>query len=220
MCKGETSNYCTCVGEGFQQESNQAYGQTNFKNVAMQLTQIDENHEGIAQIHMAVDAHDAELAEQLHDKHNGKNKLGKAIHREEQATALKQNWILGSHDKATTSSNIVLTGPVASFRAFQKNLNVYLKQQLPQERINESSLKIIPCKFIYLFYQSMENWNTCEDIAFCNPFFHGHPRLLCMSWPFVQVCSGFQHNTEYGLGENIQEKYLVTKDEVGGMPGI
>ncbi|KAF8586450.1 hypothetical protein K439DRAFT_1646238 [Ramaria rubella] len=134
MCKGATSNYSTC-----------AYGQTNFKNVAMQMTQIDENHEGIAQICMAVDAHDAKLAEQLHDKHNGKNKLGKAIHRAEQATALKQNWILGSHDKATTSSNI-----------------------------------IIPCKCIYLFYQFMENWNTCEDIACCNPFFHGHPRYDCV----------------------------------------
>ena len=35
--KGATNNYCTRIGEGFQQESKQAYLQTNFKNVDSQV---------------------------------------------------------------------------------------------------------------------------------------------------------------------------------------
>ena len=36
--KGATRNYCTHVGEGFQQESRQAYLQTNFKKAEQQVS--------------------------------------------------------------------------------------------------------------------------------------------------------------------------------------
>jgi len=36
--KGATCNYCTHVGEGFQQESRQAYLQTNFKKAEQQVS--------------------------------------------------------------------------------------------------------------------------------------------------------------------------------------
>ncbi|KAF8584946.1 hypothetical protein K439DRAFT_1646749 [Ramaria rubella] len=56
--KGATNNYSTCVGEGFQQEVQQAYIQTNGKKVEGQMITIDENQEAIACIRMAVDAYD------------------------------------------------------------------------------------------------------------------------------------------------------------------
>jgi len=38
--KDATCNYCTHVGEGFQQESRQAYLQTNFKKAEQQVSSI------------------------------------------------------------------------------------------------------------------------------------------------------------------------------------
>ncbi|KIJ31961.1 hypothetical protein M422DRAFT_266328 [Sphaerobolus stellatus SS14] len=46
--KGVTENYSTCPGEGFQQEVQQAYGQTNFRDIEPQVVRIDENQEVIA----------------------------------------------------------------------------------------------------------------------------------------------------------------------------
>ncbi|KAF8521655.1 hypothetical protein JB92DRAFT_3275059 [Gautieria morchelliformis] len=65
--KGATNNYTTRVGEGFQQEVQQAYLQTNFKNVEAQMTRIDEDQEAIASIRMAVDAYDLELQSQIEE---------------------------------------------------------------------------------------------------------------------------------------------------------
>ncbi|KAF8576359.1 hypothetical protein K439DRAFT_1288195, partial [Ramaria rubella] len=50
--KGATNNYGTRVGEGFQQEVQQAYIQTNGKKVEGQMITIDENQEAIACIRM------------------------------------------------------------------------------------------------------------------------------------------------------------------------
>ncbi|KAF8575048.1 hypothetical protein K439DRAFT_1623878 [Ramaria rubella] len=56
--KGATNNYSTRVGEGFQQEAQQAYIQTNGKKVEGRMITIDENQEAIACIRMTVDAYD------------------------------------------------------------------------------------------------------------------------------------------------------------------
>ncbi|KIJ22537.1 hypothetical protein M422DRAFT_132301, partial [Sphaerobolus stellatus SS14] len=56
--KGCTENYSTHPGEGFQQEVQQAYKQTNFKDTGPQITRIDENQEAIARIRMFVDIYD------------------------------------------------------------------------------------------------------------------------------------------------------------------
>lgn len=71
--KGTTDNFSTRIGEGFQQESAQAFGQTNMKNAEHQVSAfdswrhpktpkfllkmsvIDEKQEAIASIRMAVD---------------------------------------------------------------------------------------------------------------------------------------------------------------------
>ncbi|KAG5633260.1 hypothetical protein H0H81_009345, partial [Sphagnurus paluster] len=53
--KGATDNDGTHVGKGFQQESSQAYDQTNRKNAKDQMAQIDEKQEAIAKIQMAID---------------------------------------------------------------------------------------------------------------------------------------------------------------------
>ncbi|KIJ40358.1 hypothetical protein M422DRAFT_256913 [Sphaerobolus stellatus SS14] len=46
--KASTDNYTTRAGEGFQQEVQQAYDQTNFRNTEPQIVRIDENQEAIA----------------------------------------------------------------------------------------------------------------------------------------------------------------------------
>ncbi|KIJ30554.1 hypothetical protein M422DRAFT_267894 [Sphaerobolus stellatus SS14] len=56
--KATTENYSTRPGEGFQQEVQQAYNQTNFRNAESQMAKIDENQEVIARIRMSVDDYD------------------------------------------------------------------------------------------------------------------------------------------------------------------
>ncbi|KIJ32761.1 hypothetical protein M422DRAFT_265393 [Sphaerobolus stellatus SS14] len=62
--KGNIENFSTRPGEGFQQEIQQAYKLTNFKDTDPQaslITRIDENQEVIARIRMFVDSHDEQL---------------------------------------------------------------------------------------------------------------------------------------------------------------
>ncbi|KIJ37767.1 hypothetical protein M422DRAFT_259605 [Sphaerobolus stellatus SS14] len=65
--KGVTENYSTRPGEGFQQEVQQAYDQTNFRDIEPQVVRIDENQEVIARIRMYVDLHDKENQRRLQE---------------------------------------------------------------------------------------------------------------------------------------------------------
>ncbi|KAF8573746.1 hypothetical protein K439DRAFT_1374481 [Ramaria rubella] len=41
-------------------------------------------------------------------------------------------------------------------------------------------MQIFPFKCIYIHYQSLEDWSTLRDIAWCCPSFHGQPRYDCV----------------------------------------
>ncbi|KIJ52257.1 hypothetical protein M422DRAFT_129242, partial [Sphaerobolus stellatus SS14] len=64
-------NYTTRPGEGFQQEVQQAYDQTNFCDTEPQMVCIDENQEAIARISMAVNSYDeSQRAKNLEENEN------------------------------------------------------------------------------------------------------------------------------------------------------
>ncbi|KAF8581179.1 hypothetical protein K439DRAFT_1647974 [Ramaria rubella] len=97
--KGATNNYSTCVGEGFQQEVQQAYIQTNGKKVEGQMITIDENQEAIACIRMAVDAYDMATKEVAAE-------IGHDEKPKETPSTPVGHWKLGSPDKHTTVKKI------------------------------------------------------------------------------------------------------------------
>ncbi|KAJ7670407.1 hypothetical protein B0H14DRAFT_2424535 [Mycena olivaceomarginata] len=59
MDKEVPTGYSTRPSEGFHQEVNEVFGQTNFKNADPQLARIDENKGALALIRMAIDEYDA-----------------------------------------------------------------------------------------------------------------------------------------------------------------
>ncbi|KAF8516875.1 hypothetical protein JB92DRAFT_3082636 [Gautieria morchelliformis] len=176
--KGATNNYTTRVGEGFQQEVQQAYLQTNFKNVEAQMTRIDEDQEAIASICMAVDAYDLELQSQI-----------------EEGTESQDSRKLGSQQKGTTTQKLMTTfQDKPAFRNFHKNLIGYLRETFSEDIIDGTPLKITPYRCLYIHYKSQEDWNICQDIIRCSPSFHGQPRYDCIiinTEPVTYACICF-----------------------------
>ncbi|KAF8587172.1 hypothetical protein K439DRAFT_1645943 [Ramaria rubella] len=172
--KGATNNYSTCVGEGFQQEVQQAYVPTNGKRVEGQMVTIDENQEAVACIRMAVDAYDMAAKEEAAE-------IGRDEKPKDTPSAPVGHWKLGSPDKHTTVKQIEDNnkGNVV-FRGFSRNLMVFLHESFPNEQLTEAPVKILPHKCVYLNYQSQENWQQLQDILQCNPSFQGGPRYDCV----------------------------------------
>ncbi|KIJ24676.1 hypothetical protein M422DRAFT_137172, partial [Sphaerobolus stellatus SS14] len=83
-------NYSTQPGEGFQQEVQQAYDQTNLRKVESQMVKIDENQEVIATICMNVNQYDQNhhlIQEELDV--NDSSPLSSAVE-------LEAHWAVGS----------------------------------------------------------------------------------------------------------------------------
>ncbi|KAF8516714.1 hypothetical protein BU17DRAFT_67328 [Hysterangium stoloniferum] len=53
-------------------------------------------------------------------------------------------------------------------------------QYLVPDEIILTGYKIIPYKCVYIHYTSLEDWKVKQDIACCNPSFHGCPRYDCI----------------------------------------
>ncbi|KAF8577038.1 hypothetical protein K439DRAFT_1622385 [Ramaria rubella] len=173
--KGATINYNTHVGEGVQQEVQQAYVQTNGKKVEGQMTHIDENQEAIGCIRMAVDAYDAELKEQTGEiELQEKRKITSS-------SEPQGHWKLGAPEKHKTSKEIETDKKGnPTFRNFHKNLVAFLREICPSEKIDGIALKIIQYKCVYLRHQSQETWQSLQGIVRCNPSFQGQPRYDCV----------------------------------------
>ncbi|KAF8520305.1 hypothetical protein JB92DRAFT_3285845 [Gautieria morchelliformis] len=162
--KGATNNYTTRVGEGFQQEVQQAYLQTNFKN----MTRIDEDQEAIASIYMAVDAYDLELQSQIEEGTESQDYRKRKKQQQSQG-----HWRLGSQQKGTTTQKLMTTfQDKSAFRNFHKNLIGYLRETFSEDIIDGTPLKITPYRCLYIHYKSQEDWNICQDIIHCSPSFH------------------------------------------------
>ncbi|KAF8578339.1 hypothetical protein K439DRAFT_1529313 [Ramaria rubella] len=95
--KGAMENYTTHPGKGFQQEVQQAYDQTNFRDTEQQMVHIDENQEAMACIQTAIDLHDKQL-QQASAAENATDD-GEPPPEPEHSD---QHWALGAHQKKTT----------------------------------------------------------------------------------------------------------------------
>ncbi|KIJ45000.1 hypothetical protein M422DRAFT_251649 [Sphaerobolus stellatus SS14] len=144
QAKGSTLNHTTRPGEGFQQEVQQAYDQTNFKNTEAQMTRIDENQEAIARIRTAVDIH---------------NKLMKELLQEQNITdgdecptpvASKDHWSLGSLLSSISARIYELEhAERKGFRRFEKKLLSFLSEHInagekPSEPLEDITLSDSP----------------------------------------------------------------------------
>ncbi|KIJ23362.1 hypothetical protein M422DRAFT_276077 [Sphaerobolus stellatus SS14] len=173
--KGSTINYTTRPGEGFQQEVQQAYNQTNFKNTETQMTQIDENQEAIARIRTAVNTHDQLMAANLQeqDMTNGDGCPTPVVS--------KNHWALGSplHSISAKKYALQYVGTLG-FRNFEKKLLSFLSEHIDAPENLLEPLHITPYQCLYLHYCSMEDWQEKRDILCCNPKFHGNPQYDCV----------------------------------------
>ncbi|KIJ58811.1 hypothetical protein HYDPIDRAFT_33775 [Hydnomerulius pinastri MD-312] len=175
--KGALNNYSTRPGEGFHQEVQEAYEQTNCKNTDPQMARIDENQEAVAHIRMLIDNEERRQAE-LHvpePTEDGDTNL------EEPASVTPGppvHWKLGSPLKLSTSHDL-LDDQRAALR-----LHGLLKKCLQDAgedlENNDGPIKIRPFKCLYLTYQSQVDWKEGRDILRCNPVFHGEPRYDCV----------------------------------------
>ncbi|KAG1829953.1 hypothetical protein EV424DRAFT_1583845 [Suillus variegatus] len=148
--KGTLDNYETHVGEGFHQEVQEAYKQTNCKDTEPQMARIDENLEAVARIHMLIDnasQHESTLA---------KTTRSDKVQSSSNATQIRgtlarsnEHWILGSPAAGITDA----------------------------KGLADELVQVFQC--LYLTYQSLEDWKEGRDILRCNPDFHSHARYDC-----------------------------------------
>ncbi|KDR73369.1 hypothetical protein GALMADRAFT_72471, partial [Galerina marginata CBS 339.88] len=191
--KGTTDNYGTRVGEGFQQESSQAYDQTNGKNAEDQMAKIDEKQEAIAKIRMAIDNDVAARA-----KIAAEAGISSGDFEEDSLPILAQSawaapnnvdgqsphWKFGSPEKPINSraldTEISGLGD-STIKDFDERLRDFLSSCLPDEAIRyEDQILIRLYKFASLTYQSCENWTESRDILRCSRHFHGQERYDCI----------------------------------------
>ncbi|KAF8524069.1 hypothetical protein BU17DRAFT_63430 [Hysterangium stoloniferum] len=177
--KGSTINYTTWTGEGFQQESRNAYFQTNYKDVERQIVTIDANKEALAYIAMDVEIYDNELKElkALYDDNHEEDNTNMEL------TALTDNnhWKLGAPQHYIMTSKLFTEFPNDPFlHTLTASISNVVRQYFPPSEVISTGYRIIPHKCVYIHYTSLEDWKVERDIACCNPSFHGHPQYDCV----------------------------------------
>ncbi|KIJ54948.1 hypothetical protein M422DRAFT_153273 [Sphaerobolus stellatus SS14] len=173
--KGSTINYTTRPGEGFQQEVQQAYDQTNFKNTEIQMTQIDENQEAIARIRTSVDIYDKFMNDTLQEQN--------ITDGDECPTLIDSSghWSLGSPLPLMSVRRYALQHVgTPGFRHFERKLLSFLSAHVDAQVKPLEPLQITPYQCLYLSYRSVEDWQEKRDTLRCNPDFHGKPRYDCV----------------------------------------
>jgi len=146
----------TRPGEGFQQEVQQAYDQTDFRDDEPQMVRIDENQEAIARIRMSVDIFDSARAAEISQQNDNDGEAPP------DTIVEGSHWKLGARLRLTTEiSNL-------AFRHFEKNFLAFLKEHIPGEECHQP-VTIYPYQCLYLRYRSLEDWVEKQDILRCNP---------------------------------------------------
>ncbi|KAJ7888367.1 hypothetical protein B0H14DRAFT_3081961 [Mycena olivaceomarginata] len=146
--KGTSRNQNTRVGEGFQQEVSAMYKITNGKNAEHQMTIIDENEETMARLDMRVE---------MWQKSQEKQEDELIPSADPQLSA---HWTLGSPDSRVSPTRLERT----------KNDNPLSHFALTP------IIQILPCKALYIEFQSAVTWRSERDILRCNPNFHDKSR--------------------------------------------
>ncbi|KAK7001214.1 hypothetical protein R3P38DRAFT_3405317 [Favolaschia claudopus] len=146
MGKGTSRNQNTRVGEGFQQEVSEMYQITNGKNAEHQIALIDENEEAMARLDMQV-AMWQQSQEDAGDDLIAPPTPQSFVH-----------WSLGAAERRISPMQ-------------------YLAHHHSAHPLRmEQDLEIMPCKALYVNFQSSVNWKSERDILRCNPSFHNEPR--------------------------------------------
>ncbi|KAG1844256.1 hypothetical protein C8R48DRAFT_780313 [Suillus tomentosus] len=116
--KGTLDNYDTRVGEGFHQEVQEAYAQTNCKNTEPQMARIDENQEAVARIRMLIE--NAKLRAMSGSESESEESQPRSSESED-------HWVLGSPISSLTdakglANELVSRGLVQNTHEFQSTL--------------------------------------------------------------------------------------------------
>ncbi|KAF8496304.1 hypothetical protein BU17DRAFT_72469 [Hysterangium stoloniferum] len=172
--KGSTINYTTRIGEGFQQESQAAYFQTNYKNVGKQIVTIDANKEVLAYIAMDVETYDNELKElkALYDDNHEENNTSKEL-----TVPIDNNhWRLGAPQHCLMTSKLSTIFPDNPIlHTLTEDISNVVRQYLGPNESFQQDTRLFPTNVSIFTTQSLEDWKAEKDIACCNPSFHGHP---------------------------------------------
>ncbi|KIJ33594.1 hypothetical protein M422DRAFT_264356 [Sphaerobolus stellatus SS14] len=173
--KASTDNYTTRPGEGFQQEVQQAYDQTIFRNTEPQMVRIGENQEAIARITMAVEHYDRSKEALIEEEieNDGEEAPIPVIEGD--------HWKLGSPLRRISAREweTVEAGHPA-FRRFEARLIEFLDQFLPADDRPTQPILLKHYQCIHIRYRSLENWQENQDILRCNPKFYGECRYDCV----------------------------------------
>ncbi|KAF8582945.1 hypothetical protein K439DRAFT_1349884, partial [Ramaria rubella] len=161
--KGATENYTTRPGKGFQQEVQQAYDQTNFRDTEQQMVHIDENQEAMARIRTAIDLHDKRL-QQVSAAENATDD-GEPPPEPEHSD---QHWALGARQKKVYAHQVQEQKIGILAFCFEKYILSLIIVQIT----------LYQC--IYLNYRSLEDWTVKQDILRCNLCFYGRERYDCV----------------------------------------
>ncbi|KIJ48583.1 hypothetical protein M422DRAFT_162395 [Sphaerobolus stellatus SS14] len=173
--KASTDNYTTRPGEGFQQEVQQAFDQTNFRDTEPQMTRIDENQEAIARITMAVEQYDSSkvILNQEETENDGEEAPPPVVE--------GNHWKLGSPlPRVSAREWEISEGANPAFRHFESKLIAFLVEVLAEDDRPPQPILINRYQCIYLRYRSLENWEEKQDILRCNPDFYNKPRHDCI----------------------------------------
>ncbi|KAF8798517.1 hypothetical protein BYT27DRAFT_7122716 [Phlegmacium glaucopus] len=174
--KGTVDNFSTRTGEGFQQESAQAFEQTNMKGAEHQMCIIDEKQEAIARIRMAIDNNiKAHLnLESMEDM----TESDVALDLESESS---KTWRLGSPEGK--KMNVRAMAVNFQYRSLDERLRDFIACNMPEEAVQmrlEDDVYVQRYKCVVLKYQSVEDWTEGTDIMRCNPKFHGRRRYDCV----------------------------------------
>ncbi|KAJ6551138.1 hypothetical protein B0H19DRAFT_1263828 [Mycena capillaripes] len=167
--KGTSRNMNTRPGEGFQQEVSAMYKKTNGRNAEHQIAILDESEETMARLDMQVETWRRSQAENENDK---LDLISPAD------SNLSAHWTLGSPNSRVSPRQLEWTeehNPL--FRNFSQRLREYLALHHPSQMVHpDEDIEIMPCKVLYVEYQSVVDWRSANDILRCNPKFNNSPR--------------------------------------------
>ncbi|KAF8587383.1 hypothetical protein K439DRAFT_1548514 [Ramaria rubella] len=123
--------------EGFQQEVQQAYDQTNFRDMEQQMVHIDENQEAMARIQTAIDLHDKRL-QQASAAENATDD-GEPPPEPEHSD---QHWALGARRKKVYAHQVQEQKiGIPAFRHFELHFQTFLAETFPEESHPSGDLK-------------------------------------------------------------------------------
>jgi len=192
--KGTTPNTSTRPSEGFHQELQEAYQETNGKDVDSQIARIDENHEALAQIRMTVVNRSRSCAAR---DQSSLTEETEEIEADLSALSLAEDasFVFGSPVRKRLNSR-ALQPSLSLPQLTGMDLDGKLREHLSERGFQvdqHTSIKTRLYRCVRIRFQSMEDWREGTDIARCNPSFHGRERR---DWVLVNTSN--THDLAFG----------------------